>query len=157
MKQNDTLSFNVMKYNQFSDEPLFVTELDFWTFYLDILEVRAGSFLSDLEKKVLAYVLSGTPGKSYFKKPNSNELMEAFDIKANNFHRIKYDLEAKGIIVPTEIRGDYILNKRLYKYQQDMKKFLKEGKTIEYKFKFKLDEGRNQKGDIEIKKEERDS
>lgn len=157
MKQNDTLSFNVMKYNQFSDEPLNVSEIDFWTYYLDILEVRAGSFLSDIEKKVMAYVLAGVPGKSYFKKPASTELMEVFDIKVNNFHRIKYSLEEKGIIIPTEIRGDYILSKKFDGYQKGMKKFLKEGKTIEYKFKFKLDERRDKESNTRVEEEKANS
>lgn len=154
MKQNDTLSFNVMKYNQFSDEPLSVNEYDFWKYYLEILEIMAGKFLSELELNILAYVLAGIPGRSYFKKPSSTELMEKFDIKLNNFHRIKYNLEEKGIIIPTEIRGDYILNPRLYKYQQEIKKYLREGKTIEYKFKFKLDEGRTKKDDQRVQTEE---
>ena len=114
----------------------------------------AGKFLSELELNILAYVLAGIPGRSYFKKPSSTELMEKFDIKLNNFHRIKYNLEEKGIIIPTEIRGDYILNPRLYKYQQEIKKYLREGKTIEYKFKFKLDEGRTKKDDQRVQTEE---
>lgn len=143
MKQNDTLSFNVMKYDQFSKEPLMVDEFSFWRYYLEILEVQAGSHLSESELDVLAYVLAGTPGKSYFKKPVSTEIEEKFGLKFNNFHRIKYDLANKGYITPTEIRGDYILNPRLDKYQRFVKEALRKGLSVEYKFKFKLDETKN--------------
>lgn len=134
------LSFNILKYNQSSDEPLLVTEFDFWKYYLEILQIKAGSFLSDQECNMLAFVLSKEVNHSYFKAPKSNEIMEAFDLKVANFHRIKFSLKEKGLIVPTDIGGDYLLHPRMVEYQKTIKNKLREGISIEYFMKFKLKE-----------------
>lgn len=131
------ISFNILKYNQFSKDPLEVDELSFWKYYLEILQIKAGNFLKDKELDVLAYILAGVPGKSYFKKPNSDELMEAFDLSVPYLHKIKYELKDKGIIIPTEVRGDFILNPRLADYQKEIKKYFEDDTEIEYLFKFK--------------------
>ena len=131
------LSFNVLKYNQFSEEPLEVDEMSFWRYYLEILQIKSGSFLSETETNVMAYVLAGVPNKSYFSSPTSKEMMEALDLSTHYLHKIKYDLQKKGVIIPTEIRGDYILSPRLADYQKEIKKYFQDETEIEYKFKFK--------------------
>lgn len=143
------ISFNILKYNQFSKDPLEIDELSFWKYYLEILQVKAGNFLKDKELDVLAYILAGVPNKSYFKKPNSDELMEAFDLSVPYLHKIKYELKEKGVIVPTEIRGDFILNPRLADYQKEIKKYLQDGNEIEYLFKFKKRKEDNDKNSKE--------
>jgi len=131
------ISFNVLKYNQFSKEPLEVDELSFWRYYLEILQVKGGNFLNNKELEVVAYVLAGDPGKSYFVKPYSEEIMETFDLSVPYYRKIKYELRDKGIIVATKKRGHFVLNPRLADYQKEIKRYLEEGIEIEYLFKFK--------------------
>jgi hypothetical protein len=132
------LSFNILKYNQTSNEPLEVDEFSFWKYYLEILQIKSGRFLTPGELNVIAFIFAGTPNKSYFKAPSNQELMEVLNLAPNNFHRIKYSLEEKGVIVPTEIWGDYVLNPRLVEYQKAIKEKLNEGVQIEYIMNFKL-------------------
>lgn len=133
------LSISMLKHNPLSDEPLEVNEYTFFKYYLELLQVKADKFLSDAEIDVLAYVLAGDPSKSYFKRPVSKELEEFLGLTSNHLHQIKDKLYKKNVIQKTEIRGDYVLYKRLAQFQKQMKDAIAENKSIEFKFKFKVE------------------
>lgn len=132
------LNYNMLKHDPLSKDPLEVDEYTFFKYYLELLQVKAGKFLSSNELDVLAYVLAGETGKSYFKRPTSKEIEEFFEINTNHFHQIKYNLEQLGIIKKTEIRGDYILHKRFAEFQKDMKERFQNNSSISFDFKLKV-------------------
>ena len=138
-----TLSLNLLKYNPLNDEPLEVSEFTFWKYYLELLQVKAGSFLVDNEVTLLAHVFSGDVNKSYFKSPLSQDIMEKMGISTVYFHKLKKSLVDKGVIYSTDIRGDFLLNKRLVQFQKDMKAHFEAGYDIEFKFKFRKNEDKD--------------
>lgn len=139
-KEIKKISFNLLQYNQFSNEPVEVDEITFWKYYLSLLQVKAGNFLTDKEVEVVAYILAGVPNKSYLKAPTSKELMKDLKLSVNYLHQIKYSLQKKGILVTTDVKADYLLSPPLIEYQKKIKKYFNNNTEIEYNFKFKKKE-----------------
>ena len=111
----------------------------FWKYYLSLLVIEKGDFISASEIEVLSSVLCKENNVSWFKLPNSDIIAEECQLKEANFRRVVYQLRDKGLIVPTEIRGDFVLCDILKKQKAQIEELLLKTKDINFIFPFKIE------------------
>jgi hypothetical protein len=101
-----------------------VSKRDFYYGWLNILNYVHNLNLSEGEINVLSSVFTKPDDYSWFKKPNCAILEIECKLNPANFKRVVYSLRDKGVVVPTEIKGDFILNPVFAAYKKQLNKYL---------------------------------
>lgn len=117
-----------------------IREVDFWKWYLHFLNINANNkALTNQEIDLLAVILAKDVFKSYFKSPQSDEILEELGIGYTHLHNLKVRLIDKGLVVRgSEAVNDYILSENLSKIQRIIKKGLLIDNEIGFTFPFKI-------------------
>jgi hypothetical protein len=108
-----------------------LNEFDFWKSFLKTLDLEAK--MSDPELKIMAFILSGSPYKSYFKKPAVNKLLEFMGFKHyQNLWKYRKTLIDLNLLEFTgEVRGDFLPGKNLRNLQIFLKEKIKKNELEE--------------------------
>lgn len=104
------------------------SEIEFWKVLIRTMSFMKGSVLKDQEIEAMAFILTGSPYWSYFRKPHSSKLMKHLGVNTHqSLVNIRKVLEPAGFIEFTgEVRGDYLPNPTLRKLQMYIKKLIAE-------------------------------
>lgn len=99
-------------------------EFKFWQAFLGSLNIEGD--LKDTDIKMMSFILSQSPHKSYFKKPNLQKLLTFMGYKnyqATQTPRTRL-IDAKLLEFTGEVRGDYLPSSNLRKLQIYIKELL---------------------------------
>lgn len=126
-----------------AERPMIMDEMEFWNYYLKLLNVRNNFSLSEREIRVMAYVLAHDYNKSHFKGEQGKELKRTLRISSPDLSKIKEKLIIKGYIENTgAMRGDAQPVRAIRDFQKYVKLCIEKDRpiTINFVFPFKIEE-----------------
>ena len=136
-----TLNLTKPNINKDVDEPTKINELEFWTYYLNLLMAIKGKFLRNAELKLLSALLSLNPDRTYFNRFHIDELIRLTGFSYKHIFLLKTTLVRKGFIVKaSKGKGDYLLTESLRSFQKALKAYFEKDNTLELKFVFKIED-----------------
>jgi len=119
-------------------ESISVDMKTFWQYYLKMLTIEKGNFVSDQEINLLSSLMVRDLSTSWFKSPFSEELKKECDLKTANFNRLLYSLRDKGLLVEGVETRDYLLCNPLVKQKKQFEEMFKKNKEINFIYPFKV-------------------
>lgn len=117
-----------------------INKREFWKYYLKMLEVERGNFVSNSEIEILSSLLIRDSVTSWFKKPYCEEIKKECNLKEANFRRVMYSLRDKGLIEKGNGAGDYLLCKPLINQRDQMNDVIRKDDEIIFIYPFKIED-----------------
>jgi len=116
------------------------SEIDYWRFLIRTMNFLKGNVLKEGEIEAMAFILSGSPYWSYFRKPHSAKLMKHLGVKTHqSLVNIRRSLEPLGFLEFThEVKGDYLPSKQLRQVQMYVKKLIAENNLEQLELSFPI-------------------
>ena len=123
------------------DNPTQVSYKDFCYEWLVQFSRTHNSPLYESEINVLSSIFSKPDDFSWFKQPHCETIQKECGLKDANFKRVVYSLRDREpqILVPTEIKGDFILSPKYQDYKNKIYEQLKKSNKIALVTNFEVD------------------
>lgn len=109
---------------------------EFWDYYLKMLEVKGNYSLGFSEHKLLVFLLTNDSSTNFFSRKKAQPLLEDLNITLPRMYHLKNQLLDKGFLYKEG--RDIYLHRSLLDTKRKFDKLLKNGKEIEFKFCFQI-------------------
>ena len=116
-----------------------ITKREFWKYYLSMLRIERGNFITNSELEVLSSLLIRDNVTSWFKNPYCEPIKEECNLKEANFKRVMYSLRDKGLIQKRDGARDFSLCDPLINQKKQIEELIRKDDEFVFIYPFKIE------------------
>jgi len=120
-----------------AEEPLEITEREYWDWYIRLLSINSKHDIKNKERSLLVEILNADPNVCYFRGDGAKFIKSQLDISSSDLSKLKDSLVLKGFLVETgRVRGEAFLTNSIRNFQRFVKNSIDKQESLDITFTY---------------------